>query len=153
MKKIIYLLVLVFSIGCSSDESSIDIDAQNEAEITQYLTDKNLTAQKTASGLYYIITKQGSGMEKPTSNSEVTVFYEGFFTNGKIFDKSKTSAGTDFGLNEVVSGFSEGLQLLTEGGEARLILPSRLGYGSRGSGSIPPGSVILFDVKLIKINP
>lgn len=150
MKKFFYLLFLVATLtGCSEDE--INYDAQNEAEIAKYIADNNLTAQKTASGLYYIITKQGSGTENPKSSSNVKMYYKGYFTNGTVFDES-TASGVDFTLSNLVPGFSEGAQLLTEGGEATLLIPSRLGYGTNSVGSISAGSVLIFDVKLIKIN-
>lgn len=151
MKKIFFALLLILSIGCSNDGEVINYDAQNEAEIAKYISDNDLTVKKTTSGLYYIITSEGSGTEKPKSNSNVKMYYKGYFTNGTIFDES-ASTGVNYNLNLLIPGFSEGMQLLTEGGKATLIIPSRLGYGNKSIGSIPEGSVLIFDVKLIAIN-
>lgn len=150
MKKILLALTLLISIGCSNEEV-INYDAQNEAEIIKYIEDNNLDAKKTTSGLYYVITKEGTGTTKPTATSNVKVHYKGYFTNKNVFDQSKTT-GVDFNLNQLVAGFSEGIQLLTKDGEATLLIPSRLAYGNNSVGSIPAGSVLIFDVKLIAIN-
>lgn len=151
MKKFLSLIVLLVVIASCSEEKSIDYTAKNEAEIAKYIKDNNLTAEKTSSGLYYVITKKGAGVTRPSASSNVKVYYKGYFTNGNVFDKSDTS-GVNFDLNRLVPGFSEGIRLLTKGGEATLIIPSRLAYGNRATGSIPAGAVLVFDVKLIEIN-
>ncbi|MGY8915849.1 MAG: FKBP-type peptidyl-prolyl cis-trans isomerase, partial [Flavobacteriales bacterium] len=85
------LLALVFTIliSCESDKKSEDIDyvAQNEQEITAYIADNNLEAQKSNSGLYYVINEGGTG-EQPTATSNVTVVYKGYYLNGNVFDQS-----------------------------------------------------------------
>lgn len=149
MKYFIIFLLPLCVISCSSDEE--DSDAQNEADILEYLMDNNLTAQTTSSGLYYVITDQGSGANKPSNNSNVTVYYKGYFLDGRVFDES-SNTGANFNLGGLIPGFSEGVQLLNEGGKATLLLPAKIAYGSTGSGSIPPGTVILFDIELISIN-
>lgn len=150
------LFVLTLFISCTSNEKDPvieppkDYKAENEKEITDYLAKNNLTAQKTASGLYYIITEPGTG-KQPISNSSVTVAYKGYFTNGNVFDQS-TSAGATFPLNRVISGWTEGIPFFKEGGSGVLLIPAHLGYGSYDNGPIPAGSVLLFDVKLISVN-
>ncbi len=102
------------------------------------------------SGLQYVVLKEGSG-EKPVSSSNVTVHYEGSLTNGKVFDSSyKRNSPATFGVQQVISGWTEALQLMPAGSKWRLFIPSELGYGSRGAGgSIPPYSTLIFDVELI----
>lgn len=146
MKKILLLFISILFFSCSDDE--MNYDAQNETDIQAYLTTNNLTAQKTASGLYYIISNLGTG-DFPTSSSNVTLGYKGYFLDGKVFDQS---ASATFNLSGVVPGFREGVKLLKKGGSGAFILPSRLGYGNNGSGSIPGGAVIIFDIDLIQIN-
>ena len=107
----------------------------------------------TASGLQYEVLQEGTG-NKPTSDrSRVTVHYEGKLTNGKVFDSSyKRNQPASFGLNQVISGWTEGVQLMPQGSKFRFYIPSELGYGARGAGSIPPHATLVFDVELLATN-
>jgi FKBP-type peptidyl-prolyl cis-trans isomerase FkpA len=149
MKYSLMALVLTLFMSCSGDKE-VDYAAQNETEITAYIAKNNLTAQKSDTGLYYVINEAGTGA-KPTASSNVTVAYKGYFTNGNVFDKS-SDAGISFGLQQVIKGWTEGIPYFKEGGSGILLVPSALGYGSNDSGPIPGGSVLIFDVKLIKVN-
>lgn len=152
MKKLLYFFTLLLLFSCADNEvpeiHNVDYDAANETEILNYIAENELTAEKTDSGLYYIINEEGDS-ENPISTSNVTLAYTGYFLNETIFDESENAT---FNLNTLITGFSEGTQLLKEGGSGTFILPSRLAYGTQGSGSIPPGSVIVFDIELISIN-
>lgn len=77
--------------------------------------------------------------------------YKGYFTNGKVFDKSEDS-GISFGLQQVIKGWTEGIPFFKEGGSGLLLIPAHLGYGSNDRGPIPGGSVLIFEVKLIAVN-
>lgn len=112
------------------------------------------TAATTASGLKYIILQEGSG-NKPMSTSNVKVHYTGMFLDGKVFDSSvQRGQPIDFGLNQVIKGWTEGLQLMNEGAKYKFYIPSYLAYGERGAGGvIPPNTDLIFEVELIKINP
>lgn len=153
MKQYIILLVsTILFTSCLSD-NSIDIpnyDAINESDIQDYISKNNLTPTQSTSGLYYIITKEGTG-NLPVISSNVTVDYKGYLLDGTVFDQS-SAGGATFDLNRLIAGFAEGMTYVKEGGEATLIIPSRLGYGISSVGAIPAGSVLLFDVKLISIN-
>ena len=127
----------------------VDYTVQNEKEIVDYIAKNNLNAQKSDTGLYYVITEPGTG-KQPTANSDVRVAYKGYFTSGKIFDQS-TDAGSSFNLQGVIKGWTEGIQYFKEGGSGVLLVPAHLGYGN-GRPGIPGGSVLVFDVKLIKVN-
>ncbi|MBB4801400.1 FKBP-type peptidyl-prolyl cis-trans isomerase FkpA [Flavobacterium nitrogenifigens] len=157
MKKLLAALFsLTLFVSCvSSDKDSApepakDYREQNEQEIKDYIAKNNLTAQRTDSGLYYIINEPGTG-KQPTSTSSVTVAYTGSFTSGKTFDQS-SSAGITFPLTQVIQGWTEGIPLFKEGGSGTLLIPAHLGYGSYDRSGIPGGSVLIFDVKLIKVN-
>lgn len=101
------------------------------------------------SGLQYTIVKEGDG-EKPGPTTMVTVHYEGSLINGKVFDSSYKPA--TFGVHQVISGWTEALQLMPVGSKWKLFIPSELGYGARGAGgSIPPNSTLIFDVELISM--
>ncbi|WP_298765706.1 FKBP-type peptidyl-prolyl cis-trans isomerase [uncultured Polaribacter sp.] len=123
----------------------------NNADILEYIATNNLDAQKTESGLYYVIDKEGNGA-RPNAASSVTVAYQGFLLDGTVFDQSDAE-GITFDLNAVIAGWTEGLQLFKEGGEGTLIIPNELGYGITGiPPTIPGGAVLIFDIKLLKTN-
>ena len=140
--------VLVFDIKLISTEEGID--KINDNQITQYLEENELVAEKSSSGLYYIIDKNGEG-EKPNINSTVMVKYKGYFLNGNVFDETKEDA-VEFNLQKLIPGFQEGLLQFNEGGTGTIIIPSKLGYGFFGSSNIPAGVVLLFDIELIKVD-
>ncbi|QDV13560.1 putative FKBP-type peptidyl-prolyl cis-trans isomerase [Rosistilla oblonga] len=108
---------------------------------------------KTESGLRYRILRAGDGA-KPVTTDEVTVHYRGWLDDQTIFDSSyKRGAPATFRLDQVVPGWTEGLQLVDEGGMIELTIPSHLGYGEAGAGgTIPGGATLHFIVELIKIN-
>ena len=145
------LLILILFISCSKDkETNVDYVARNEQEIKDYIAKNNLTAQRSDTGLYYVITNPGTGAQ-PTATSNVTVAYKGYFTNGTVFDQS-AAAGISFGLNQVIKGWTEGIPHFKVGGNGILLIPSHLGYGSYDYNGIPRGSVLIFEVKLISVN-
>lgn len=153
MKYSILTIIAVLFMSCSDDskeQTKLDYTAENEAEIIKYIADNDLTAQKTASGLYHVINEEGTG-EQPTSTSNVTVAYKGYFTNKTVFDESSES-GISFPLQRVIRGWTEGIPYFKEGGSGILLVPSHLGYGSYDYNKIPGGSVLVFDVKLISVN-
>ena len=110
------------------------------------------TAQKTESGLYYVHTKEGTG-KQPTPSNSVEVHYEGRFMDGRVFDSSIARGETiTFGLGQVIRGWTEGLQLMQEGGKATLIIPYQMAYGAAGRPpQIPAKSDLIFDIELIKV--
>lgn len=154
MKSTLLALVSLLFVSCLSDSNlempSVDYTVQNEKEITDYIAKNNLNAQKSDTGLYYVIDEPGTG-EQPSITSNVTVAYKGYFTSGKIFDQSKPE-GINFNLQKVIKGWTEGIQYFKEAGSGVLLVPSHLGYGSNGRPGIPGGAVLVFDVKLITVN-
>jgi peptidylprolyl isomerase len=107
----------------------------------------------TASGLQYLQLTAGTGDKHPGSKDRVTVHYHGTLLDGTVFDSSvDRGQSIDFGLNQVISGWTEGLQLMVVGEKARLFIPSNLAYGNRSAGAISPGSTLIFDVELLGIN-
>lgn len=107
--------------------------------------------QQTRSGLQYLVLEEGTGAS-PAATDMVKVHYHGTLIDGSVFDSSvERGQPISFGLNQVIPGWTEGLQLMKEGGKTRLFIPSALAYGDRAAGSIPPGSLLIFDVELIAI--
>jgi FKBP-type peptidyl-prolyl cis-trans isomerase len=105
----------------------------------------------TGSGLQIEMLVEGEG-EAPNATDTVVVHYEGSLIDGTVFDSS-IARGTpaEFGLNQVIRGWTEGLQLIKPGGKARLTIPSELGYGPGGVGNIPPNAVLVFEVELLEV--
>ena len=107
------------------------------------------TFTETKSGLQYRILRKGTG-QKPKATDTVEVNYHGWLDNGKVFDSSyQRGEPISFPLNRVIAGWTEGMQLVGEGGMIELAIPSKLGYGDRGvPGTIPPGATLHFLVEL-----
>ena len=107
----------------------------------------------TASGLQYKVLNQGSGTVHPKASDTVTVHYHGTLIDGTVFDSSvERGEPIAFPLNRVIPGWTEGVQLMVEGDKYRFFIPSELAYGNRSTGKIGGGSVLIFDVELLKIN-
>ncbi|TAE76239.1 MAG: hypothetical protein EAZ85_00505 [Bacteroidetes bacterium] len=138
--------------------------------IEEYAKKNDLKVEKTASGLYYVITKEGTG-NKPKAGDEVKVSYTGMFLDGNIFDTSieedSKKAGLDekqkgrkygpidfpLGMSRVIPGWDEGLALLPKGSKAVFLVPSGLAYGKQGRGQIPPDAILRFNVELVDFTP
>ncbi|MCR4592341.1 MAG: FKBP-type peptidyl-prolyl cis-trans isomerase [Bacteroidaceae bacterium] len=107
---------------------------------------------QTKSGLQYEVLTEGTG-KSPKATDTVRCHYEGRLLDGTVFDSSyKRGEPADFGLNQVIPGWTEGVQLMKEGSKFRFHIPYLLAYGERGAGAqIPPYSTLIFDVELIKV--
>lgn len=140
---------------------------EQEAAKTEELAKKNKEAgeeflaenaeregvKTTESGLQYEILEEGNG-EKPTAEDRVRVHYTGELISGEVFDSSRERGEpVTFGLNQVIPGWTEGLQLMSEGSRAKLYIPADLAYGPGGNQRIGPNETLVFDVELLEINP
>ena len=150
-KNILLLLAGVLILGSCKDKSlSSEEQLQKDIkEIQEYVTSNNLDAKQKESGLFYVISKEGNG-NYPTANDDVTVRYKGYTTDGSVFDESDQE-GITFNLKEVIKGWTEGIQEFKEGGKGMLLIPSQLAYGEKGSGTIQPNTVLIFDIELLTI--
>ena len=106
----------------------------------------------TKSGLQYTVIREGQGAS-PDANDSVRVRYRGYLLDGTVFDERMDSTGITFRLDGVIQGWVEGLQLMNEGAQYRLFVPSRLAYGQRAIGKIRPNEMLIFDVELISVIP
>lgn len=149
MRKIL-LFLLAVSFGLTACTKNKDYEKQLAIDkdiIEAYLADNGLTAQSTDSGLYYIIDNAGSS-DKPNINSMVTVRYTGKLLDGTVFDNGGGQA-VSFPLANVIEGWQEGIPLFGAGGSGTLFIPSGLAYGTTGSRSIAPNTVLIFDIDLV----
>lgn len=142
----IFLALPILFMVISSCNKEDDISEKDDKIIRQYLADNNLTATKTASGLYYLIEEAGSSL-KPNINSEVRVQYTGFYTDGEVFDSNVFT----YPLYGFIQGWQEGLQYFGKGGKGMLFVPSKLGYGSNPPAGIPANAVLIFNIYLIDV--
>jgi len=140
------MAIMMAFYSCNKDENLSQPDqlAHDIELIQQYLTDNDLAAESTSSGLRYIIETPGMGSH-PTINSTVTVQYKGYLLDGTVFD----SGTATFPLANVVAGWQEGIPKFKKLGRGQLLIPSYLGYGSSPTSSIPANSVLIFDIHLI----
>ena len=129
------------------------IEAEKQKAAKEIALKEFENATTTESGLKYIVLQQGTG-NKPVATSNVKVHYTGMLLEGKVFDSSvQRGEPIDFGLNQVIKGWTEGVQLMQEGSKYKFYIPSQLAYGERGAGGvIPPNTDLIFEVELIKIN-
>jgi FKBP-type peptidyl-prolyl cis-trans isomerase FkpA len=157
-RKIIAIsIIFLLAASCTKTETNPDFSAIDKKIIEDYVVAKNLTAQSTSSGLYYVITTPGTATH-PTLNSTVTVNYNGYLANGTVFDHSVSGKPLTIPLSNVIEGWQEGLQLIGTGGKIKLLIPSAMGYGNvnkynnAGQIVIPMNSVLVFDVELFSFS-
>lgn len=140
----------------TTEETAPDSGEQIKDNLTlgrEFLAEnaKNDSVVQTESGLQYMVLKEGTGA-KPGPTDNVTVHYTGRLLDGTVFDSSVDGEPATFPLNRVIPGWTEGLQLMSEGAKYRLFIPSELAYGENGAGDkILPNSTLIFDVELIKV--
>ncbi|TDJ43330.1 MAG: FKBP-type peptidyl-prolyl cis-trans isomerase [Gammaproteobacteria bacterium] len=129
-------------------------NAQKEAVASRAYLNK-MAAEKgavtTDSGLVYVEVEAGTGAQ-PGATSAVTAHYKGMLRDGTVFDSSYQRGNPlTISLNQVVPCWTEGIAMMKEGGKSKLTCPSRIAYGDKGSGSIPPGAALTFEVELIEV--
>ncbi|MFK7993992.1 MAG: FKBP-type peptidyl-prolyl cis-trans isomerase [Granulosicoccus sp.] len=154
--KIIIILLAVIAILYIAKQFMNKGNAEENIQLGKVFLDKNALSddvQSTPSGLQYQVLEAGSGSTHPMASDRVKVHYHGTLIDGTVFDSSvDRGEPITFGLNQVIPGWTEGLQLMVEGEKTRLFIPSNLAYGNRSAGKIQPGSTLIFDVELIGIN-
>jgi peptidylprolyl isomerase len=112
----------------------------------------NADIVETASGLQYQVLQKGAGSTHPDARSTVKVHYHGTLIDGTVFDSSvDRGQAISFPLNQVISGWTEGVQLMVVGDKFKFFIPPKLGYGNSATGNITPGSLLIFEVELLEI--
>lgn len=143
--------ILSLTGGCLKDDSCKDKTVQSEqAAMSAFATTNGITTTAHSSGLLYQIINQGNG-QPLTVNSQVSVKYTGKLANGTIFEQV-TTATNFFSLTGVIAGWQIGLPLIQKGGTIRLIIPSSMAWGCKGSGAkIPANSIVYFEIELVDV--
>ncbi|MBR9860883.1 peptidylprolyl isomerase [bacterium] len=149
MNRILIFLCAIAVFGSCEKQR---VKKENES-IEEYLDEKGLSAEKTEEGVYFIIDEVGTG-DNPLASDDVTVDYEGYTLDEKVFDSSyERGKPATFNLQNVIEGWQIGIPLFREGGSGTLIIPSELAYGTNpppGSG-IEKNEVLVFDIELHQI--
>ena len=147
---VIALVVFYFIRNSNNEKTAIE----NKVIAKDFLTNNKAIEGiiETTSGLQYQVLEQGEGNEHPKASSKVKVHYHGSLLDGTVFDSSvDRGEPISFGLNQVISGWTEGVQLMVVGDKFKFFIPSELGYGNRAAGKIVPGSLLIFEVTLLEI--
>jgi len=140
-----------------SQQAQAAAGEKSKAEGKKYLEEnkKRQGVTVTASGLQYEVLKKGDGKESPKATDQVKVHYHGMNIDGSVFDSSvERGEPISFGLNQVIAGWTEGVQLMHVGDKFKFFIPAELAYGERSpSPKIKPNSTLVFEVELFEINP
>lgn len=154
MRLVLFIFCAALLLGCNKkvecdyNDCGFVAPASEIQAVKDYLSANSISAVQHCSGLFYKIEAQGTG-NYPDGCSTVSAAYIGKLTNGSVFDQSATPIR--FGLQEVIKGWTNGVPLIKEGGRIILYIPPSLGYGSRSAGSIPPNSILIFDIALADV--
>jgi peptidylprolyl isomerase len=153
---IIAVVLIAYYFMRSSGGANPEQTAANKQAGAEFMeTNKTAEGVKTTnSGLQYLVLQSGTGTKHPSASDRVRVHYEGTLLDGTVFDSSvKRGQPISFGLNQVIKGWTEGVQLMLVGGKTRFFIPADLAYGNKGAGSdIPGGATLIFEVELLGIN-
>jgi peptidylprolyl isomerase len=155
MKYIILAVVIALAIFYFARSSVNKKEAIENIAIGKDFLAKNKANQdviQTASGLQYQVLQKGEGSKHPSASTTVKVHYHGTLLDGTIFDSSvDRGQPISFSLNQVIKGWTEGVQLMVEGDKFKFFVPSNLGYGNKSTGKITSGSLLIFEVELLEI--
>ena len=150
-----YILLMVVGVALLTGGCTTEQDGTQNTKMDVFLSN-NATkdgVKTLPSGLQYKVMNEGSGATPGTSD-KVTVHYRGTLIDGTEFDSSYSrNKPATFGVNRVIPGWTEALQLMQEGDKWQLFIPAKLGYAERGAGNkIPPNSTLIFEVELLSVN-
>ncbi len=154
IKTLLFACTMLFAVTAVAQSQN----EKDEAILKEYFKKNKIKATRTATGLYYVITKKGTG-ENAKKGQTVSMNYLGMFLDGKKFDGNvdenyksiRSPLNFQLGVGQVVAGWDEGIQLLNPGTRATLYLPSSVGYGPSGRGPIPPNTIMVFNVELLSV--
>lgn len=155
MKMILAIGAIILVVFYFYNKANVKKVSHENIKLGKEYLDFNKTQEgvsETESGLQYQILTKGEGEVHPTPTSKVKVHYHGTLIDGTVFDSSvDRGQSISFGLNQVISGWTEGVQLMVEGDKMRFVIPSHLAYGNRNAGKITAGSTLIFEVELLAV--
>ncbi len=155
MKYVVLVIVVALAIFFFTKNSNDKKLAVENTAIANDFLAKNKSLEnivETASGLQYQVLEKGEGTEHPSASSKVTVHYHGTLLDGSVFESTVESGKPiSFGLHQVISGWTEGVQLMVVGDKFKFFIPANLAYGNTTSGKIKAGSLIMFEITLLEI--
>jgi peptidylprolyl isomerase len=155
MKYIVLAVVIALAVFYFTKNSNDKKTALENIKIGKNFLVTNKTKEgvlETASGLQYQVLQKGEGSEYPNANTTVKVHYHGSLLDGTVFDSSvERNKPISFSLNQVIKGWTEGVQLMVVGDKFKFFIPSELAYGNRATGKITSGSLLIFEVELLEI--
>lgn len=143
----LFLLFILFFSSCEDDRYA-DWKILNDDWLEAHKSDSGFVQSESKSGLYYQVIHQGY-MRKPGAYSNIEVKYEGKLITGTVFDKTDDDETLKTNMASVIAGWTEGVAKMNVGGRYKFYIPAELAYGEDGSGSIPPHSVLIFDITLV----
>lgn len=147
---VIALVIFYFTKSAGNKKAAVANIAMGEDFLAKNKSNDDVI--ETASSLQYQVLQKGDGNAHPSASSTVKVHYHGMLLDGTVFDSSvDRGEPISFPLNQVISGWTEGVQLMVVGDKFKFFIPSTLGYGNRGTGVITPGSLLIFEVELLEI--
>jgi peptidylprolyl isomerase len=147
---VIGLAIFYFTRNSSNKKLAIENVAAGKAFLATNKAKEGIV--ETASGLQYEILQKGDGNDHPSASSMVNVHYHGMLLDGTVFDSSvDRGEPISFPLNQVIRGWTEGVQLMVVGDKFRFFIPAELAYGNRATGKIKPGALLIFEVELLEI--
>jgi len=155
MKMILAIGAIIIVVFYFYNKANVKKVSQENIKVGKEYLDFNKIQEgvsETESGLQYKILTKGEGEVHPTRTSKVKVHYHGTLIDGTVFDSSvDRGQPISFGLNQVITGWTEGVQLMVEGDKMRFVIPSHLAYGNRNAGKIAAGSTLIFEVELLAV--
>ncbi|MEW6989307.1 FKBP-type peptidyl-prolyl cis-trans isomerase [Colwelliaceae bacterium 6441] len=152
---VLVILIAIIALYFSRNSHNKKIATENISIGKAFLSKNKLVegVSETPSGLQYLVLQQGSSTEHPTSSSKVKVHYHGSLLDGTVFDSSvDRGSPISFRLNQVIKGWTEGVQLMVVGDKFKFFIPANLAYGNSAAGKISPGSLLIFEVELLDIH-
>jgi FKBP-type peptidyl-prolyl cis-trans isomerase FkpA len=162
IRNVLGTLVLLCSVFFGNIASAQDQKAIDDKILTDHFAKNKIKATKTASGLYYVIHKKGTG-DNAKAGKPISMNYLGRFLDKQRFDGNidenfvpvpgRNVLNFTLGVGQVIKGWDEGIQLLNQGTRATLYIPSHLAYGPGGRPGIPPNSILMFDVEVVSTTP
>ena len=146
----LFITLFILLSGCASysDKEIQEFDAL----IKNYISENNLEMERLENGLYYKIKNEGKGEEYIKFTDKITFIYKGYFLNDELFQEVSEDDPLKFKVSQLIAGWQDALSMVKNKGEIKVIMPPQLGYGKKNTGTIPPNSILVYDLKVLEVN-